>query len=134
MLACNDLHSQTYRASHGLLLSSSPFPFPLPLHLPSFLSLPLPDSHFLLFPPLLPSFRPFLLLVKMYLRRWSRELDTPIVSIDYTLAPEGAFPRALDEIIFAYVWILLNSELLGVCSSVLRGCFTFTQHSNGMHS
>ena len=109
------------------------FLFPLPLHLPSLLSLPLPVSHFLLYPPLLPSFHPFLLLVKMYLRKWSRELDTPIVSIDYTLAPECAFPRALDEIIFAYIWMLQNSKLLGVCLSVLR-CFTFTQHSNGMHS
>lgn len=51
--------------------------------------------------------------LQYYLRQWSYELDVPIVSIDYSLAPEAPFPRALEECTMAYSWILQNLELLG---------------------
>ncbi|XP_065178458.1 hormone-sensitive lipase-like [Sycon ciliatum] len=48
-----------------------------------------------------------------YLRQWSIDLDVPVVSIDYSLAPEHPFPRALCDILFAYAWIVENCKLLG---------------------
>jgi hormone-sensitive lipase len=48
-----------------------------------------------------------------YLREWAVKLDTPILTIDYSLAPEAPFPRALEEVFYAYCWALKNSELLG---------------------
>jgi hormone-sensitive lipase len=41
------------------------------------------------------------------------KLDVPILSIDYSLAPKAAFPRAVEEIFYAYSWALKNSELFG---------------------
>lgn len=41
------------------------------------------------------------------------KLDVPIVSVDYSLAPDVPFPRAIEEILFAYSWILKNPELVG---------------------
>lgn len=41
------------------------------------------------------------------------KLDIPILSIDYSLAPELPFPRAFDEILYVYCWVLKNSELVG---------------------
>jgi hormone-sensitive lipase len=41
------------------------------------------------------------------------KLDVPIISIDYSLAPEAPFPRAVEEVFYAYCWALKNSELLG---------------------
>lgn len=35
------------------------------------------------------------------------------MSIDYSLAPEAAFPRALEEIFYAYCWVLKNPENFG---------------------
>ena len=37
----------------------------------------------------------------------------PILSINYALAPELPYPRALEECFFAYVWALNNLEKLG---------------------
>ncbi|KAK3914126.1 Hormone-sensitive lipase [Frankliniella fusca] len=48
-----------------------------------------------------------------YLRDWARRLGVPIFSIDYSLAPEAPFPRALDELVYAYCWALNNCHLLG---------------------
>jgi len=48
-----------------------------------------------------------------YLRYWAVSLDMPILSIDYSLAPEFPFPRQLQEILYAYAWALNNLELLG---------------------
>jgi len=50
---------------------------------------------------------------EVYLRRWSCDLDIPILSVDYTLAPERQFPSQLEEIFFAYCWALNNASLLG---------------------
>lgn len=48
-----------------------------------------------------------------YLRDWARRLGVPILSVDYSLAPEAPFPRALDEMVYAYCWALNNCHLLG---------------------
>ncbi|KAG6803591.1 hormone-sensitive lipase isoform X1 [Apis mellifera caucasica] len=49
-----------------------------------------------------------------YLRGWAISLGTPILSIDYSLAPEAPFPRALEEVLYAYAWALNHaSTLLG---------------------
>ncbi|XP_015262558.1 PREDICTED: hormone-sensitive lipase [Gekko japonicus] len=48
-----------------------------------------------------------------YLKAWAQELDAPILSIDYSLAPEAPFPRALEECFYAYCWALKNCHLLG---------------------
>lgn len=41
------------------------------------------------------------------------KLDVPILSIDYSLAPEAPFPRAFEDIFYTYCWILKNVELVG---------------------
>uniref|UniRef100_A0A8B9NJK0 Hormone-sensitive lipase n=1 Tax=Accipiter nisus TaxID=211598 RepID=A0A8B9NJK0_9AVES len=55
-----------------------------------------------------------------YLRGWARELGAPILSVDYALAPEAPFPRALEECFYAYCWALRNCRLLG--STAQRVC------------
>lgn len=50
----------------------------------------------------------------MYLQKWATMLDVPILSIDYNLAPQAPYPRALEEIVYAYAWALKHaSTLLG---------------------
>uniref|UniRef100_A0A3B3QCY3 Lipase E, hormone sensitive type n=1 Tax=Paramormyrops kingsleyae TaxID=1676925 RepID=A0A3B3QCY3_9TELE len=48
-----------------------------------------------------------------YLKSWSQELALPILSVDYSLAPEAPFPRALEECFYGYCWALKNHHLLG---------------------
>jgi hormone-sensitive lipase len=48
-----------------------------------------------------------------YLKEWATKLDCPILSIDYSLALQAPFPRALEEVFYAYCWALKNIELLG---------------------
>ncbi|CAF0709865.1 unnamed protein product [Brachionus calyciflorus] len=50
---------------------------------------------------------------EIYLKPWCKELKVPIVSVDYSLAPEHAFPRASEECFYVYAWCLKNKELLG---------------------
>ncbi|PAA64049.1 hypothetical protein BOX15_Mlig010708g1, partial [Macrostomum lignano] len=50
---------------------------------------------------------------EVYLRHWARDLDCPIVSVDYSLAPKNPFPRALEEVFFSYAWCLNNFRALG---------------------
>ena len=52
-------------------------------------------------------------LVQPYLKSWSQDLGVPILSVDYSLAPEAPFPRALEECFYAYCWALRNHHLLG---------------------
>lgn len=40
-------------------------------------------------------------------------MDIPILSIDYSLAPEAPFPRAFEDVFYTYCWALKNCELLG---------------------
>ncbi|WAR05478.1 LIPS-like protein [Mya arenaria] len=56
-----------------------------------------------------------------YLRLWSRQLEAPILSVDYSLAPEQPFPRALEETFYAYAWALNNHDKLGWTGE--RVCF-----------
>ncbi|XP_056154737.1 lipase, hormone-sensitive a [Lampris incognitus] len=55
-----------------------------------------------------------------YLRAWSKDLNVPILSVDYSLSPEAPYPRALEECFYAYCWALKNSHLLG--STAERVC------------
>lgn len=47
------------------------------------------------------------------MRDWAIKLDVPILSIDYSLAPENPYPRALEEIFYTYCWVLKNCSILG---------------------
>ncbi|XP_005185270.2 hormone-sensitive lipase [Musca domestica] len=60
---------------------------------------------------------------ELYLRDWAVALDCPIFSIDYSLAPEAPFPRAIEEVFYAYCWMLKNSSYLGTTAErvVLAG-------------
>lgn len=56
----------------------------------------------------------------VYLYEWANALNVPIFSIDYSLAPESPYPRALNEVFYAYCWALKNCELLGsTCEKVV---------------
>ncbi|XP_049875034.1 hormone-sensitive lipase isoform X2 [Pectinophora gossypiella] len=48
-----------------------------------------------------------------YLREWAAKLNVPILSIDYSLAPQAPFPRALEEVFYAYCWLLNNFKEMG---------------------
>ena len=48
-----------------------------------------------------------------YLRVWAKLLNCTVVSIEYSLAPENPFPRATEECLYAYAWILNNPALFG---------------------
>lgn len=50
---------------------------------------------------------------EIYLRDWAKDLDVPILTIDYSLSPEAPFPRALEEVLHVYAWALVNREKLG---------------------
>ena len=64
----------------------------------------------------------FLFFFKMYLRYWAKELQIPILSIDYSLAPDAPFPQAVNEIYYAYVWALNNLEKLGSSGEKIIFC------------
>lgn len=56
----------------------------------------------------------------VYLNEWAIQLNVPIFSIDYSLAPEAPYPTALNEIFYAYCWTLSNCELLGsTCETII---------------
>ncbi|KAK0158168.1 hypothetical protein PV328_009204 [Microctonus aethiopoides] len=51
---------------------------------------------------------------EVYLRQWAHKLDVPILSVDYSLSPEAPFPRAIEEVLYTYCWVLKHaSSLLG---------------------
>lgn len=50
---------------------------------------------------------------EVYLRSWAEKLDIPILSINYTHSIIAPFPRAVEEVFFAYCWALNNPESLG---------------------
>lgn len=56
-----------------------------------------------------------------YLRQWAKELAVPILSIDYSLAPEAPYPRAHEEVTYVYCWILQNYGLLGTTGERIVG-------------
>lgn len=48
-----------------------------------------------------------------YLRLWADRLAVPIFCIDYTLSPQAPFPRASEEVYYAYCWVMKNLHMLG---------------------
>uniref|UniRef100_A0A7E4VSK6 Hormone-sensitive lipase n=1 Tax=Panagrellus redivivus TaxID=6233 RepID=A0A7E4VSK6_PANRE len=48
-----------------------------------------------------------------YLRSWAKSLNCPLVSIDYSLAPENPYPRATEEVLYSYAYILNNPDKFG---------------------
>ncbi|CAB3247179.1 unnamed protein product [Arctia plantaginis] len=48
-----------------------------------------------------------------YLRDWAAKLNVPILSVDYSLAPQAPFPRALEEVFYAYCWMLTHFDEIG---------------------
>lgn len=50
---------------------------------------------------------------EIYLRHWAYDLNVPIISVDYTLSPEAPFPRAIEEVLLTYAWVLKNPDKLG---------------------
>jgi len=50
---------------------------------------------------------------QLFLRQWAIEAGCPILSVDYTLAPDAQFPRQVEEAFFAYCWALCNTHVLG---------------------
>ena len=61
---------------------------------------------------------------QIYTRKWSREWNVPVFSIDYRLAPEHPYPAAIDDVWQAYVWIVKYSlDFLGITTDkiVLAG-------------
>ncbi|VDK33078.1 unnamed protein product [Taenia asiatica] len=49
----------------------------------------------------------------VYVRPWAEKLDCPVISLNYSLAPESPYPRALDECFHAVCWVMANRERLG---------------------
>lgn len=47
---------------------------------------------------------------QIYLRRWSKQNNIPVLMLSYTLAPEAKYPEAIDECYQAYKWIVENVE------------------------
>lgn len=45
-----------------------------------------------------------------YLRKWVNALEVPLISIDYRLAPENPYPKALDDVYQAYMWAIKYAE------------------------
>ena len=64
-----------------------------------------------------------------YLKSWAQELGAPILSIDYSLAPEAPFPRALEECFYAYCWAVKHCALLGEPPS--QPASARTRHNKG---
>ncbi|CAF4875604.1 unnamed protein product [Pieris macdunnoughi] len=48
-----------------------------------------------------------------YLRDWAAKLNVPILSVDYSLAPQAPFPRASEEVFYAYCWLLNHLREVG---------------------
>ena len=48
-----------------------------------------------------------------YLNHWAKDTGIPILSVDYSLAPEAPYPRATEEVFYAYCWMRDNFEMLG---------------------
>ena len=62
-----------------------------------------------------------------YLHDWAARLNIPILSIDYSLAPQAPFPRSLEEVLYCYVWMLNNFAGLGTTGKkiILAGLLGF---------
>lgn len=45
-----------------------------------------------------------------YTRKWANELNVPIFSVDYRLAPANPYPDPVNDCYQAYVWIVTQAE------------------------
>jgi hormone-sensitive lipase len=45
-----------------------------------------------------------------YTRKWTNTLQIPVFSIDYRLSPEFPYPKSLDDVYQAYMWIINFGE------------------------
>jgi len=50
---------------------------------------------------------------EIYLRGWAKDLQCPILSIDYSLSPDAPYPEALNECFYVYNWAIKNCRTLG---------------------
>uniref|UniRef100_A0AC35TKH2 ETS domain-containing protein n=1 Tax=Rhabditophanes sp. KR3021 TaxID=114890 RepID=A0AC35TKH2_9BILA len=48
-----------------------------------------------------------------YLRAWAKQSNIPIAAIDYSLAPENAYPRPTEEVLYSYAYMLNYPEKFG---------------------
>lgn len=49
-----------------------------------------------------------------YLHDWAIDFDVPILRIDYGHAPEAPFPRAVEDVLYIYAWVLRHGrDMLG---------------------
>uniref|UniRef100_A0A0N4ZFU3 Hormone-sensitive lipase n=1 Tax=Parastrongyloides trichosuri TaxID=131310 RepID=A0A0N4ZFU3_PARTI len=48
-----------------------------------------------------------------YLRSWAKQTNCPVVSIDYSLAPENPYPKPTEEVLYAYGYIIRNPHKFG---------------------
>ncbi len=51
--------------------------------------------------------------MQTYLRYWAAQLDCPVISVEYSLAPENPYPRPTEECLYAYAWALNHAAELG---------------------
>ena len=51
-----------------------------------------------------------IILYEKYLRKWSNNLNIPILIIKYPLIPENSFPKALNELYQCYMWIINHAK------------------------
>lgn len=74
--------------------------------------------------------------LQVFLREWAVGVSVPMLSVDYSLAPEARYPRPLEEVLTVYSWVLNNMELLGTTGKkiVLTGQFTYEKGLEIQHS
>eukprot|EP00127_Corallochytrium_limacisporum_P004153 Clim_evm98s157 gene=Clim_evmTU98s157 len=51
---------------------------------------------------------------EIYLRIWAKRFQCPIISVDYSLAPESPYPAAVNDCFDTYHWFLANHEKIGI--------------------
>ncbi|KAK7066167.1 hypothetical protein SK128_008931 [Halocaridina rubra] len=56
---------------------------------------------------------------EVFLRDWCVNIGVPMLSIDYSLAPEARYPRPLEEVLTVYAWVLNNFEILGTSGKTI---------------
>ncbi len=49
---------------------------------------------------------------QVYTRLWSRQLQTPIISVDYGKAPKHPYPEGLYDCFEAYMWVIFQLQQL----------------------
>ncbi|CAG9322243.1 unnamed protein product [Blepharisma stoltei] len=47
---------------------------------------------------------------QVYSRKWAKDLQIPVISVDYRLAPQHPFPAGIDDVWQVYNWILDNAK------------------------